>query len=153
MTSMLRRARASALLIALVLGCAHPQEQGAYAITAEEIVRDDCGLLASPEDLWDGELIIDGEVVRMRYDLYGTELRGRYQQVSESFYLDGTASMVSAQVAGAECLFDVVNIHLEGTVVNGDPGAFTGLIRVDHDSRQRDACRCQVNATLRAERK
>lgn len=137
-------------LVLLSLGCTHVQEEGDYAFVAEEVLRDDCGILTSPEMLWDGTLRVDGEVVRMRYDLFDMELRGNFRDLDESFFLDGTAANVTAPVAGQECLFDLVNVSLRADTA--DANTFTGTVSVDYVSDREDRCECELWTRFRATR-
>lgn len=146
----LRAARWFVLLGALGLGCAHDQEEGDYAFTAEEIIRDTCQILDESRSLWDGTLKIDGEIVRLKYQLFDTQLRGQFREVTESFYLDGSAANVTQSVGGDLCLFDLVTIHIDGDTDPANPRAFTGSIRIEYQSRRRDPCNCELSAQFRA---
>lgn len=145
-----RAARWWVLLGAVALGCAHDQEDGDYVLTAEEIIRDTCQILEPSPSLWSGTLKIDGEIVRLKYALFDTELRGQFREVTDSFYLDGSAANVTQTVRGEQCLFDLVTIHIDGNTDPANPRAFTGSIRIDYQSRRRDPCNCELSARFRA---
>ncbi|MBX5482149.1 MAG: hypothetical protein IRZ16_09980 [Myxococcaceae bacterium] len=140
------------LWAALVLfgGCrTHPLSDGRYAFTADQIVVDDCGILPDAASLWDGVLIQDGNFVRIQYDLYDSELTGRYREVDESFYVDGSASKVSGTPRGVACTFDLVNIHIDGAL-GPDDDVFTGVVRVHTRTLGDDRCECDLQTTFTA---
>lgn len=128
----------------------HTQSSGTYAFTATGILRDDCGVLVASSALGTGDLTVSGEVVTLRYDPYGLDLRGFFQEVSESFYLDGTASGVSATVGAVQCVFDLVTMHVEG--VSQSATAFDGTMLIRFDSASAAQCRCELSVQFHAER-
>lgn len=133
------------------LGCGreHPQLLGAYAFSAEEIIQDDCGLLASPEALWDGTLETFGDVVRLDYDLLDLQLVGGFLDGVERFSLDGSVANATTNVgSGEECLLDRVSVHLEAETVNEQ--VFEGTVRVQYEARSPDTCVCKLLARYRA---
>lgn len=143
----------SLLLSALSLslgGCtrAYLQNEGPYDFRAVEVLRDDCGLIASPEELWDGELYISGDVVRMRYGLMEALLVGRFldggSESDDAFSLDGSvtnASVISSN--GTECIVDQVTLHMEGTTQCATE--FKGVLSVRYEPRaSQAACACQL---------
>ena len=141
--------------VTLVLGaCARrAPEQGHYAFTATEVLRDDCGLLPSPAALWDGKIIISGEVVKMRYQIFDEmELDGRFQEVSDAFYVDGSRGGVATNVNGIPCDIDFVKVHIEGQAAEDSLSAMTGSVDVQYDSVSDTRCRCRLQTGFRAER-
>jgi hypothetical protein len=131
-------------------GCVvHTQRDGAYAFTALEVLRDSCGLLPSPEALWDGELFVTGETLRLDYQLFEMRLVGAFEEVSNDFYLDGSAANVSAEVGGQECQFDLVTVSVKGTTRS--PTQFTGSLRLTQQGPL-DRCNCELWLTYRADR-
>lgn len=135
---------------ALLLSCAHVQQEGQYAFAATEIIRDTCGLLPAADALWDGSLQISGELVSMDYELFEIQLRGAFKEVSESFYMDGSAANVLATVRGEQCQLDLATVHLEAETESST--AFTGTLRVEYQARAQERCACEVWATYRAEK-
>lgn len=142
----------ASLLGAAALSCAHYQNEGAYAFTADEIILDECGALPTPESLWDGRLIIDGQLVRLVSELFAIELRGKFRENSQSWYLDGSAENVAGTARGQACQFDLVSVHLEAATRPADFDVFTGRIRVEFQARNSDVCSCEVSATYTAQR-
>ena len=141
---------AAIVLGCLALGCDHVQAPGQYAFTAEEIIRDDCELLADADALWDGRLHISGEVVWMDYALYDMELRGQYKYNLEAFVMDGSAANVTEVIAGEECRFDFVTVQLEGE--SQSESTFTGTVRANYQPSPGSLCECSVWARFRATR-
>jgi len=140
------------LLAALALGpgCtrAYLQNEGPYALTAVEELRDECGLLSSPEALWDVRLQVTGDVVRMDLDLMDMQLIGSFfEGGDDAFYLDGSVSHTLVSVEGRECIVDQVSVRLEGTTQCATQ--FNGVMRVRYES-QRAECACELWTTFRA---
>lgn len=138
------------LSVLAVCGCQHVVSPGDYAFTADQIVRDDCGLLTSPESLPDGTLYVNGEVARMIDELYDIELRGKFKENSETFYLDGSASTVPGTARGQACTFGLVALHIEGSPSATDPNVFSGTFRGDFQTRNNFVCTCILEATFTA---
>ena len=142
------------LLTTLVAACSgQEQKDGLYRFEALEVFRDDCQLLASPEALWDGELLLSGRVIRMNYGLLDMQLIGSFLESSlleksANFTLDGSVANVTARTNGQECLLDQVSMHLEG--VTECPGEFTGSLRVRYEARRPDSCVCELGTRYRA---
>jgi hypothetical protein len=105
-------------------------------------MRDDCGLLASPEALWDGSLLITGQVVRVDFELLDMQLVGRFLAGGETFSVDGSVANATAIANGQECLLDQVSVHLEGTTVCASQ--FNGTLRVRYEARRPDSCVCEL---------
>lgn len=141
-----------ALLLTTSVGCtrAYIQNDGPYELSAVEVLRDDCGLLdAAPEALWDGELLISGEVLHMRYELMedmhlvGFFLGGG----DDGFMLDGSVSNASLQANGQQCTVEQVKVHLEGTTRCAT--AFDGTLRVSYELRPGQAAECACELWVR----
>ncbi len=146
-----RRSLSLSLLIAvgLSLGCNEfLQNPGPYELRATEVMRDDCGLLPSAEELWDGSLLITGQVVRVDFELLDMQLVGRFLADGESFAVDGTVANASVIANGQECLVDQVNVHLQGTTVSATQ--FNGTLRLRYEARRPDSCVCELWARFEA---
>ena len=50
---------------------------------------------------------------------------------------------------GRECLLDLVSVHMEAETES--PTVFSGTVRVRYESRDTEACRCEMWASFRAE--
>jgi hypothetical protein len=148
-----RRSVLPCLLIAmgLCLSCnTFPQNQGHYDLRITEKYRDDCSLLPNdnPDALWDGSLLITGQVVRMDFELLEMQLVGRFLESQDSFSVDGSVANATAIANGQECLLDQVSVHLEGTTVCRT--RFDGVLRVRYEARRPDQCVCELWATFEA---
>jgi hypothetical protein len=140
----------SALSLTLGLGCtrAYIQNEGPYEFTAVEVVRDDCSLLSSPESLWDAELSISGEVLRMSYGLMDMQLVGSFlgggAEDDDAFSLDGSVANASLTANGQQCFVDQVTVHLQGTTQCATE--FDGVLRVRYEPRpqQSSGCACEL---------
>jgi hypothetical protein len=137
------------LALGLGGGCtrANLQNEGRYDFVAREVIRDDCGLLSSPESLWDGALVINGNVVRMDSDwrglrLIGFVLPGGFDD-DDAFVLDGSESNAAISLPGRECLVDQLWMHLEGTTRCAK--GFGGVLSVRLEPRvEQPGCACQL---------
>jgi hypothetical protein len=146
----------SALSLSLGLGCtrAYIQNEGPYELTAVEVVRDDCAMLSSPESLWDTELSISGEVLRMSYGLMDMQLVGSFlgggSEDDDAFSLDGSVANASLTANGQQCLVEQVTVHLEGTTQCATE--FDGVLRVRYEPRpqQSSGCACELWVRYRA---
>jgi hypothetical protein len=135
--------------LGLCLGCnSFLQNPGPYEFHAVEVMRDDCNLLRSPEALWDGSLLITGQVMRMDYELLDMQLVGRFLAGGEQFAVDGSVANATAIANGQECLLDQVSVHLEGTTLC--PTQFNGTLRVRYEARRPDSCVCELWARFEA---
>jgi hypothetical protein len=140
----------SALFLSLGAGCtrAYIQNEGPYELTAQEVLRDDCALLSAPESLWDGNLHIFGEVLRMEYGLMEMQLVGSFLDGAAAdgdvFSLDGSLTNASLNANGHQCIVDQVTVHLEGTTQCATE--FDGVLRVRYEPRptQSAACACEL---------
>ena len=135
--------------LSLVSCVTHRQRDGRYAFIAEEVARDDCGILGPSPELSGGTLHISGDVVTLDYDLFGIQLRGQFREVSERFFLDGTASDVTATVGNEACHIDLVQVHIDGTTES--PEAFSGTLIIRYDVLTHERCRCEMSVRFRAE--
>ncbi|HEX8818687.1 MAG TPA: hypothetical protein VF794_02075 [Archangium sp.] len=155
-TRLFRPLLLSVLSLTLGLGCtrAYIQNEGPYEFKSVEVLSDECGLLSSPEALWDGELSISGEVLRMKYGLLDMQLVGFFlgagSQDDDAFSLDGTLANASLPGAGHECLVEQVTVHLEGTTQCATE--FDGVLRVRYEPRQQQiaGCACEVSVKYEA---
>lgn len=139
-------------LTSFSMGCTHAyiQKEGIYEFEYVDVIRDDCGILfsAPKEALWDGELFISGEVVRMRYGLQDALLVGRFLDGSSSdndvFSMDGTVANVSLPgKEEARCFVDQLSLHMEGTTQCATQ--FDGVLSVRFEQRiQQPGCACQL---------
>ncbi|HYO59448.1 hypothetical protein [Archangium sp.] len=148
-TRLFRPLLMSALALTLGVGCtrAYLQNEGPYELTAVEVLRDDCALLSSPEDLWDGEIFISGEVVRMNYGLMDMQLVGSFLEGGstddDAFTLDGSVANASLTTNGLECIVDQVTVRMEATTQCATE--FKGVLRVRYEPRaQQSGCACQL---------
>ncbi len=150
---MLRRAPLLLLLLLLLLtscGRDHLQSDGRYAFSTTAIFRDDCRLLSltEPAALWDAELVVAGDTVRMTYDLFNIQMAGFYLANVEKFTADGSVANVTRDVNGNACLLDLASIHLDATTESA--AEFTGSLRIRFEARRPDTCICEATGTFRA---
>jgi hypothetical protein len=147
-----RRMLAFAVALLVMVGCGrnHVQTEGLYLFTATQEISDDCGLLGAPDALWDGELLLSGDVMRMRYQLLDIVLAGAFLEVTEKFVLDGSTSGVAATLNGRSCTVDNVKVHIEAKTVSATE--FEGPMQVIYETRNLDACQCELSVTYRATR-
>ncbi|XXF75911.1 hypothetical protein P2318_23010 [Myxococcaceae bacterium GXIMD 01537] len=141
-------------LAGLTLSCgrAYPLDPGCYEMTATEVLRDDCSLLASPEALWNGSMQLSGQVIRMDYELLNMQLIGSFLWNTDAFALDGTVANVFAPANGQQCLLDQVNVHMEAEPPNnGSFTRFDGVVRVRYEARRPDSCVCELWARFKAQ--
>jgi hypothetical protein len=142
-----RRLLLPSLLIAvgLSLGCnSFVQNPGPYEFETTEVMRDDCGLMegVASEELWDGSLLITGQVVRVDFDLLEMQMVGRFLAGGESFAVDGSVANATVRVNDQQCLLDQVSVHLEGDTVCATQ--FDGTLRVRYEARRPDTCVCEL---------
>jgi hypothetical protein len=142
----LLRSFSLAALAGLALSCgrAYPLDAGCYELTATEVLRDDCGLLPTPESLWDGTLQLTGQVVRMDYELLDMQLIGTFLWNTDAFAVDGTVANVSVPANGQQCLLDQATVHMEGEPEGDAFDRFSGVIRVRYEARRPDNCVCEL---------
>ena len=146
-----RRFLLPVLLLAagLFLSCnSFVQNPGHYNLRYVDKFRDDCGLLSGEESLWDGSLLITGQVVRMDFELLEMQLVGRFLESDDRFTVDGSVANATVDVNNEECLLDQVSVHLEATTVCATQ--FKGTLRVRYEARRPDRCVCELRATFDA---
>ena len=149
------------LLAALALlgqGCRiRDQSEGPYAFTADSVEKDDCQLVPASGELFSGDLFSTGNYLDIQTDWYAVMLAGGYRSVSffdtgpETFYADGSAQNVTAQVGGLACALDVATAHLDGTT--DTPDEFHGSLRFRYEARQPPGCLCETWVAFRAVRR
>lgn len=126
------------------------QREGPYAFRTTEVLRDGCGLVPTPDALWDGSLLVVGVTARMDYALFDMQLVGKFLGVEQDrFALDGSVANAATFANGRECLLDLVSVHMEGETLS--PTSFSGTLRVRYESRDTEACRCEMWASFRAD--
>ena len=144
------------------VGRSHIQDDGDYelAFVESKVIKDTCGTLAGHpvadapyKKLWNAKLVVLGDTVRLTSQLFSVQLVGDYQQAlgsdkREHFILDGSANNVTANIAGAQCLVDIVNMHLEANTESAE--LFTGVVSVRYDTRQPASCNCEYLVNFRA---
>jgi hypothetical protein len=149
-------------LLMAVLGCAlgcgrvRLLEDGTYALTAEETVRDECGILSVAGALWTADFDSAGNLVWIEYRLFpgesdpqlGVILSGAYLSGTERFTADGTAFEVSAPANGQACSLDRVSLHLDADASIA-PDQFTGDLTVRFEAEAPDRCVCETRVRLR----
>jgi hypothetical protein len=127
-----------------VMGCRqHVLTPGSYSLAATQVLRDDCGLVA--ESPWSAQLQIPGDNVWLTTtSVFGIQMRGLFKTNVESFYVDGDAANVQAQVLGQPCTLAFVNLHLDGNTVSST--AFSGVFQILYDVQGQvpDRCTCQL---------
>lgn len=126
----------------------HIQHEGPYDFTAQQIIRDDCGLQQGSA-LWSGMMLISGDLIRMQMDdrLYGMVAAGFFLYGVERFTLDGSATGVTAQVTGTDCQVQIVQAHLDATTDSSH--AFHGMGEVDFRTDQIN-CACHLSVSFSA---
>jgi hypothetical protein len=127
-------------------GRSHPLREGPYAFVAQEVLRDDCGLLASKDALWGGELVITGNEVAMAYGLFDIRMVGLFLESLESFTMDGSANGVQLTLASGACVADLLTVHLDGETV--DPTHFQGALKISVQGTA--PCSCVLSTTYQA---
>ena len=148
--ALVRLAIACAISSAMCAGCIgrnHTQHEGNYLFTAQEIIRDDCGLQSGSATLWSGVMLISGDLVRMQMDqrLYGMEAVGYFFYGVEGFTMDGSAQNATVQVRGTECQVTLVQAHIDATT--DSPRDFHGTTQVQF---RETPCPCQLAARYTA---
>jgi len=128
----------------------HPQQEGSYALSATEFLRDECNLQRTLGARWEGTLSLAGNIARFQLDdiLFGTQLVGNFKENLEQFHLDGSVANIATPVQGVSCLVDEVTIHLEAITDNAN--TFHGSIRLRYVSLLNSQCLCELWANYRA---
>ncbi|MBX7101725.1 MAG: hypothetical protein K1X89_28680 [Myxococcaceae bacterium] len=130
------------LVLSAACGRHHTLQDGTYAFSLKESLRDDCNFTGAPGVLSQGALKTTGHVVALDYGLFGIDLNGNYLADVERMTLDGSAANVNTQVNGGECLLDLVGLHLDGATTSST--SFEGIMAVRLDARRPDRCVCEV---------
>jgi hypothetical protein len=128
------------LIVLLSCGRVHPLQDGAYALKATQVLRDDCSLNGSglvPQ----ATLVTTGNAVRLQLKQPETALLGFYLNSLEKMSLDGTFANLSTMVRGRPCQIDVASFHLEATTLS--QSSFQGILAIAYDGRQTEQCVCQ----------
>jgi hypothetical protein len=120
----------------------HEVQDGTYALTATQSVRDDCALETAPGVVTSGVLRTTGDVVRIDYDFFSIQLNGAYQSQTEHLEADGSATNVELEVQGVQCLLDLVTMHLEADAV--DTKTFSGSVAFSLQTRRPESCNCEL---------
>jgi hypothetical protein len=131
------------------LGRDHTQREGTYQFRADQLFQDDCRIKSGDTVLWSGTLAISGDLLRVQLDggLFNMQLAGRYLNNVERFTLDGSAVDVTGTVGSSQCLFTLVQAHLDATTK--DERTFSGTAQVHYQSRT-PACVCDLSAMYTA---
>ncbi len=124
-------------------GCGrnHTLIDGKYAFATTRVVRDDCALSAQPGIIGTGKLTTTGDRVRIDYSLFDTSLFGAYLADVEKLFADGSAPNVNTTVRGADCLINLVTIHLDAESV--DSKNLTGQMSFKYEA-SRPECVCEL---------
>jgi hypothetical protein len=145
---------ALALAAAGCSGRSHAQEEGAYALAVDKLIRDDCQLATNPELLREAKLFANGNTVRIDYSLFDTKLVGSFLSDSEQFVVDGSQANLNARIAGKDCLLDLVTVHMDGEAPrDGASNRFIGQLSVKLEKRPSSPCDCQLWMAYTAELK
>jgi len=149
------------LLAALALvgqGCrVREQTEGPYALAATAVEKDECLLVPASGALFSADFFSTGNYVSLHTDWYGVTLDGAFRnrpffdQAPESFFADGSAQNVSAQVGGLSCALDQATVHVDG--VTDTPEEFHGALRFRYEARQPPGCLCESWVAFRAVRR
>lgn len=119
----------------------HVLDDGAYAFTLGEVLRDDCALAAGPQLVTGGTLRSEGNLVAFTLAQPDLRLVGTYLSGVEKMTLDGSISNYSAVLRGRECLLDTVSFHLDTTTLSDT--RFEGAMAISYEARQPDECGCR----------
>jgi hypothetical protein len=128
----------------------HSLEDGHFALTIDQVLRDDCGLATTARAASGAVLRTMGNTVSMDYGFLETRLVGTYLSAVEEMTLDGTAVNVITTVRGRECQVDTVSTHLKAATV--DASSFAGVIKIGLEASTPDECTCQLWFTYQAQR-
>jgi hypothetical protein len=135
-------ALAAAALVFTACGNTHPLQDGSYAFTRGEVVRDDCGEASRPELMSGGALERHGHEVRFDTGFFNVKLVGQFLSLTERFHLDGSAANVVAQVEGRECLLDLVVLTMDAETI--DPTSFSGTLSAQYQAERPVDCDCET---------
>lgn len=139
---------AFALLAAGLSGCrSHLLEDGPYAFTTTEVLRDDCGAAGTVTLLARGSLTTTGNLVKFAFLSDEPDLQGAYRYVPflsgepEQLILDGVISNYRLPLRGQDCLLDTITMHLEAQTV--DAARFEGTASLAFQSLGFPDCNCK----------
>lgn len=137
--------------VLVVSGCrVHTLEDGAYAFTKGEVLRDDCGLASQAEVFTKGTLLKAGHMVRLDYGYLGAEFAGTYRYGLEEFTADATITNTRVTLRGQDCQVDTVQLGIDATTQSAQ--RFTGTFSFGFQSRASDACTCRLMTRFDAQR-
>lgn len=130
-----------ASFVLLTAGCrVHTLDDGDYALTPSQILKDDCGL-AQEDVLGPATLRTEGNLVTLTLAKTGLRLVGTYRVSTEEMTMDGTLSNFPARLRSRECLLDTVAFHVD--TVTTSASTFTGAMSINYQAQQPDECVCQ----------
>lgn len=142
------------VLMGLVIaGCrVHTLEDGAYALTVTEVLRDDCAMSGAGYPSG-ATLVTNGHQVAFTLDgaQPAVTLEGTYLYNVEQLMLDGSQVNATQTLNGASCLVDTVRYHLEG--VDQSATQFNGSMSIEWQTKANDACVCRYWFKFSATRK
>lgn len=78
---------------------------------------------------------------------FNVELDGYFLANLEQFRLDGSAANLPALANGAECMVNMIQVHLDAATVS--PQEFNGIVRVNYRNLN-GACLCELLARYAA---
>jgi hypothetical protein len=146
-----------AALVLLAQGCrVREQAEGPYAFTATSVEKDECLLVPASGALFSGDFFSTGNYVSIRSDWYGMTLSGQYRSRSffdaspESFFADGSAQNVTAEVGALSCELDAATVHMDG--ITDTATELHGTLRFGYEARQPPGCLCESWVSFRAVR-
>lgn len=136
---------------ALALSCAsrfHVQKEGTYQFRSAEVLADPCGIASGAPRIWSGVLQTYGNEARMLMDsrlfsaqAFNVELDGYFLANLEQFKLDGSAANLPALANGAECMVNMIQVHLDAATVSAQE--FNGIARVNYRNLN-GLCLCEL---------
>ena len=137
-----------ALLVAVTMnGCrSHLLEDGPFALTTDEVLRDDCNAEGTLPWLERGSLKTTGDLVRFAFSVDKFELHGSYKEAAmlsgdaEQLVMNGSSSNGMLLLNERQCLLDTLHLYVEATTVDAD--SFTGATTVTFQSRNVSMCNC-----------
>jgi hypothetical protein len=138
------------LLVLLVAACGRPLEEGDYAFTVQQVVRDSCGLAGLPAVSSGASFKNSGRQVIFVLPVGTTPLYGWYRYGADTFYAEGTAPNLTLQAGGTSCFIEATRLALDGSVQG--PTTFIGSLSLQGDPQQQPACACTLEYTFSAER-
>ncbi|MCC6332581.1 MAG: hypothetical protein IT380_01175 [Myxococcales bacterium] len=128
--------------LCLLAGCrTHTLEDGEYAFTTSEVLRDDCGAAGTFTVLDRGALLTTGNLVKFAFTSGKPDLQGTYEFQREALVMDGVIANYRLPLRGKDCLLDTVSLHMETETV--DSRNFTGTSSVTFQSLVFPECNCK----------